>query len=91
MTTVYLVSYNIDGNNPSTYFADVDNPIFVEKDKSPIMLNKVLTKMFKQFIMNELHNPRNCELEGRCKLCLGYDNDDKLFDSINILSYHKID
>lgn len=87
MTSIFAISYTIDNNNPAVHFAGISNDMLSQKNN----FSEVSNDMFKQLIHDELHNSQNCELEGRCRVCLGYeDRDDKLFNSIKILSVSKI-
>jgi hypothetical protein len=90
MTSVFIVSYNIDGNYPITYFASISNDVLSQEIKFSDVLNEVLANTIKQIIHDEFHNLQNYELEGQCKKCLEYDCDDKLFNRINILYAGKI-
>lgn len=87
MAEIYAISYILEGEPMKVYFKQISLSNMV----LPEDLNEYLYNTFKTIIHDKLHNIKNCDLEGRCKCCLGYSTiNEELWDRITICAISKI-
>jgi hypothetical protein len=89
MTSIYFVSYSIDGVR-NEQFVEIRDDI-IHQQRGSTHINEGLMYLFKLPIHDKLHNLSNCEMEGRCFLCSGHkDLDTFLWNKIIIRNINKI-